>query len=177
MGDHAAVVMLRTQGAALQAQVVSGAGGNFRALAGAYIAEMIAGVGAAVLIFPIEYAQGAHVPLIGPVAEVNCGPITALHHGRIQIIAGGVRMVHGIGSFPEAGKVQGNELLAGNGRTGGVGGKIVLLGVVGVELAHIGVGAAVQIVGSIRQAAQRRKAVSLGAAWRRSGPLRSSTGG
>ena len=29
-------------------------------------------------------------------------------------------MVHGIGSFPEAGKVQGNELLAGNGRTGGV---------------------------------------------------------
>lgn len=73
-------------------------------------------------------------------------------------------MVHGLPDSPEAGKNETAKLLAGDGRTGGVGGKIVLLGVVGVELAHIGVGAAVQIVGPIRQAAQRRKAVSLGAA-------------
>ena len=81
--EHVLPQLIAIEGAALQAQVVSGAGGNFRALAGAYIAEMIAGMSKPTVSLVLGGGHSIGVPLavatdysfIAPTATMTVHPL------------------------------------------------------------------------------------------------------
>ena len=92
--DRAAVVMLAAEGIAAAEKVIF-LGRNFRPLARADIAEVVAAVAAARFILPVEYAERADVRLHRPVAVVR-GLIGGVRDDRregvifVHVRAGGV---------------------------------------------------------------------------------------
>ena len=129
------------------AQVAAGEGGNLfvGSLSGALVVQVVARVGAAGLVLPVENTQGAQVLfLVGPVAEVGVAAVGKADGGGIGIDIGfglgpgmvlGVRLVR---NRAEAGQAQ-----ASCGGAVGVGPELVGRGIEAIEGILIAVGAAI----------------------------------
>ena len=139
-GNHTAVVVVI-------AQVAAGEGGNLfvGSLGGAQVVQVVALVGAAGLVLPVENTQGAQVLfLVGPVAEVGVAAVGEPDGGGVGIGIGfglgsgmvlGVRLVR---NRSEAGQAQ-----ASCGGAVGVGPELVGRGIEAIEGILIAVGAAI----------------------------------
>ena len=156
-GDDAAVVVGSAEG------VVPEDAGSVVA----HIAQMVAGVGAALLQLPIEDADGAQVLLVvGPVAQVHGGP-GGIPDGRAvaEGLGLGLGVQQGMGLVHSAKVRNGHdlELLGGDGLTLGI--RMAAVGnIEAVELVGIAVGTAVQIIAPVHGAALGGEAVNGGIA-------------
>ena len=153
-----AIAELRDLAAVVMGGAERGAGG-LAALHGPDIGDMVSVVGAVLLVFPVEHAEGAEHGDVLPVAVVDQLARRVADHGPIGIAAlRCVGMADAVGRGGPRGALHILEIQIGRARSAGGGAAAA----VASQDAGVEIGALIKIIAALHQASVRREAVGAG---------------